>query len=310
MKKLITVVTPCFNEKNNIELIYKEVKKIFNEFKDIEYRHLFIDNASTDGTRLILKKLAIQDVKVQLILNSRNFGPIKSPYYGLMQAKGDAVILIVADLQDPPILIKDFIKLWSEGYKIVIGVKENTEEKGIMSLARKIYYIIITKISEIKLEKNYTGFGIYDKVIIDELNKIQSPFPYFRGLISEIGFEIKRVKYFQPLRKKGKSKYSFYNLYQVAMLGITSHSFIPLRIATILGFIIGFISLLTSVSYLILKIIYWDKFPLGVASILIAIFFFASVQIFFIGILGEYIGAVLLMVKKGPLVVEEERINL
>lgn len=310
MNKTITVVTPCFNEEENIFLVYEKVKKVFLDIPNISYRHLFIDNSSFDKTRIILRGLASEDSRVQIILNSRNFGPIRSPYYGLMQAEGDAVILLVADLQDPPELIKEFIRHWINGYKIVIGVKPQTEESGIMFYLRKLYYFLISKISEVDLIKNYTGFGLYDRVVINELKKIDTPYPYFRGLISEVGFSIKQIQYFQPLRKGGESKYSLYNLYQVAMLGITSHSLVPLRLATFFGFFIAIFCLIAAIGYLCLKFLYWDRFPLGIATILIAIFFFASVQIFFIGILGEYIGAILMQVKKRPLVIEEERINL
>lgn len=307
--KRISIVTPCFNEVDNISIIYKQVKSVLSTIENISYEHIFIDNNSTDGTRELLRELSKLDANVKLILNSRNFGPIRSPYYGLMQANGDAVILIVADLQDPPELIRAFIDSWLDGYKIVIGVKKSTEEKGIISHIRRLYYYLITKISDVELIKNYTGYGLYDKSVIDMLRDLDVSYPYFRGLISEIGFPIKRIPYFQPLRKIGKTKYSFYNLYQVAALGITSHSLIPLRLATFSGFFVSIVSLIIALIYLILKIFYWNSFPLGIASILIAIFFFAAIQLFFIGILGEYIGSILIQSKKFPMVVELERVN-
>ena len=309
MNKTITVVTPCFNEEDNILVLYTKVKNEFKKIPEYNYKHLFIDNSSIDNSKKILRELAKNDLNVQVIFNTRNFGAIRSPYYGLLQGKGDALIFMVCDLQDPPELIQTFIKCWENGDKVVIGVKNRTEEVGVMSYIRLFYYKLIDKISEIKLIKNFTGYGLYDRSIIDELLKIDSPYPYFRGLISEIGFSVREIPYYQPLRKNGISKYSIYNLYQVAMLGITSHSLVPLRVATFVGFFISILCLIISLGYLFLKILYWDRFPLGIATLLVALFFFASVQIFFIGILGEYIATILLQVKKRPLVFEEERIN-
>lgn len=307
--KTISIVTPCFNEEDNVRALYFKVKMEMQKFPNLIYDHIFIDNLSTDRTRVILQELATEYKNIKLIFNSRNFGPIRSPYYGLLQSNSDATVLMVADLQDPPELLPEFIKYWGEGYKVVIGAKNTTEEVGFMRLARKSYYSLINKIADIELIKNYTGFGLYDRNVLDQLRVFDVSYPYLRGLISEIGYPIKLVPYYQPLRKNGKSKYSFYNLYQVAMLGVTSHSLVPLRIATFAGFFIAIVSLLISAAYLLLKIIYWNNFPLGIATVLIAIFFLASVQIFFIGILGEYIGAILIETRKRPLVVEEKRIN-
>ena len=309
MKKKISIVTPCFNEENNVEALYQEVRKIFAELGTFKYEHIFIDNASKDRTPAILRKLAASDRNVKVILNARNFGHIRSPFYALLQANGDAVILMVADLQDPPHLIKEFVKKWQEGFKVVIGVKEQSEESPLMFKVRKMYYGLINRLSDTELVKNYTGFGLYDKKIVDILRDMRDPYPYFRGLISEIGFEQCRIPYRQPLRKRGITKNNFYTLYDMAMLGITSHSKIPLRLATMLGFVTSFLSLVVALVYLVYKLVFWNSFSLGIAPMVIGVFFFASVQLFFIGIIGEYIGTIYTQVLKRPLVVEKERIN-
>jgi glycosyltransferase involved in cell wall biosynthesis len=242
-------------------------------------------------------------------LNARNFGHIRSPFYALLQSTGDAVILLVADLQDPPHLIKEFVKKWEEGFKVVIGIKEQSDESAIMFGVRKMYYALINRLSDTELVKNFTGFGLYDKTIIDVLREMHDPYPYFRGLISEIGFDQYRIPYRQPSRKRGITKNNFYSLYDMAMLGITSHSKIPLRLATMLGFVTSFLSLVVAFVYLVYKLIFWNSFSLGIAPMVIGVFFFASVQLFFIGIIGEYMGTIYTQVLKRPLVVEKERIN-
>lgn len=306
---LISVVSPCYNEEANVEEIYKQVKHIFVEMNKYTYEHIFIDNASKDGTVEILKKIAAVDKNVKIIVNSRNFGHVRSPYYGMLQASGDAVIFLASDLQDPPSLIMEFVRKWEEGYKIVLGVKAKSHETAIMFLVRKTYYDFLNKLSEIELTKNSTGFGLYDKKVVNILREINDPYPYFRGLISEIGFESAKIEYSQPTRKRGISKNNFYTLYDIAMLGITNHSKIPLRIATILGFATALVSLLVAFAYFIYKLIYWHNFSLGVAPVVIGLFFFSSVQLIFLGIIGEYIGSIYTQVLRRPLVVEKERIN-
>lgn len=309
-KKHISIVTPCFNEEDNLEEVYKRVKEIFNsQAKKYTYDHIFIDNASLDSSPAILRKLAEKDKNVKVIFNARNFGHIRSPYYGLLQAGGDAVMLIVSDLQDPPELIPDFLTKWEEGFKVVIGVKNQSEESSVFFLIRKIYYNIVSRLSEIKLIKNFTGFGLYDKKVIEILKKIDDPYPYFRGLVCDIGFESCQIPYLQPVRKRGFTKNNFYTLYDMAMLGITNHSKIPLRLAALSGFLLSAISLLLAIGQLVLKLIYWNTYAMGISTVVIGIFFFASVQLFFIGIIGEYIGAIHTQVLKRPLVVEKERIN-
>lgn len=307
--KRISIVTPCYNEQDNVEELYTRVKKIFADIPDYHYEHIFIDNNSADNTVAILKKIAAQDKNVKLIINSRNFGHIRSPYYALLQAKGEAVILIVADLQDPPEMIKDFIEKWQQGYKIVIGVKTNSQESRLMFAIRKIYYNLVSRIADIRLVKNFTGFGLYDQAVINLLRSLDESYPYFRGLIAELGFEIATLPYNQPRRKRGITKNNFYTLYDLAMLGITNHSKVPLRLATMLGFIFSIIGFSISIIYFFLKLFFWDKFSTGIAPVLIGVFFFSSVQLFFIGLLGEYIVSMQTRLMRRPLVIEKERIN-
>ncbi|RYF18460.1 MAG: glycosyltransferase [Comamonadaceae bacterium] len=305
----ITVVTPCFNEEDNVEELYRRARAVLEAVPDLEYAHLFIDNASTDQTVEILRRLAAEDPRVKVIVNARNFGHIRSPYHGLMEAPGEAVILLVADLQDPPELMAEFIAKWRAGAKVVVGVKPSAEESKLMFTVRRMYYRMVTRIADVKLIQNFTGFGIYDRRVLEELRRIGDPYPYFRGLIAEVGFEPLQIPYNQPRRKRGITKNNFYTLYDIAMLGITSHSRVPLRLATMAGFALSAVSLLVSVIYLLLKLMFWEQFSIGTAPILIGMFFFASAQLFFIGLLGEYVGAILRHVSNRPLVVERERIN-
>lgn len=307
--KLISVVTSCYNEEDNVEEVYKQVKAVFEGLEDYLYEHIFIDNASTDSTVSILKKLAKTDNNIKIIVNTRNFGHIRSPYYAMLQARGDAVISIVSDLQDPPSMIADFIKKWEEGYKIVIGIKEKSEESFFIFNVRKYYYKLINRLSETELIKNFTGFGLYDKVVIDNLRKLDDPYPYFRGLIAELGFETAKITYKQPKRKRGITKNNFYTLFDMAMLGITNYSKVPLRIATFVGFGASAISLFVGLFYFVYKLVFWKSFVLGSAPLIVGLFFFAAVQLFFIGIIGEYIGSIHTQILKRPLVIEKERIN-
>jgi glycosyltransferase involved in cell wall biosynthesis len=306
---LISVVTPCFNEEENVEEVYRQVQKVIACLDGYSYEHIFIDNASSDATVNIIKRLAREDKHVKLIVNSRNFGHIRSPYHALLQARGDAVILLVADLQDPPGLIRDFVNKWEEGYKIVLGVKTQSRETPAMFMVRKLYYDFIGRLSDIQLTKNNTGFGLYDRQIIETLRVIDDPYPYFRGLVSEIGFESAKIEYTQPSRLRGITKNNFYTLYDIAMLGITNHSKVPLRLATMLGFLMSALSFLIAAGYFVAKLVFWNYFSLGIAPRVIGLFFFSSVQLFFIGIIGEYVGSIQTQVLKRPLVIEKERVN-
>jgi glycosyltransferase involved in cell wall biosynthesis len=307
--KLISVVTPCYNEEDNVKELYSQVKSIFDDLQGYSYEHIFIDNASKDGTISILKEIAGKDKNVKIIVNARNFGHIRSPYHAILQARGDAAISISADLQDPPSMIADFIKKWEEGYKIVVGVKSKSEENPIMFAIRKLYYKLIERYAETEQIKNFTGFGLYDREFVDILKNLDEPYPYFRGLITEMGFERAEIEFTQPKRKKGKTKNNFYTLYDMAMLGFVNHSKVPLRMATFVGFSVAIFSLLVAVAYFVYKLVFWQSFQLGMAPMVIGIFFFAAVQLFFIGIIGEYIGAIYTQVKNRPLVIEKERIN-
>jgi len=309
VKKLISVMMPCYNEAENVEQAYREVRRIFENLPQYDYEHIFIDNASTDQTVDILKRLAAEDRRLKIIVNTRNFGHIRSPYHGILQAGGAAVICLASDLQEPPSLIPEFLKCWEQGFKMVRGVKSQSEESALMFAIRKMYYNFINRVSDIKLLKNSTGFGLYDRCVIEELRKIDDPYPYFRGLVSDIGFPSHEIEYTQPTRKRGISKNNFYTLYDIAMLGITNHSKVPLRLATMLGFAMAIASFLIAMGYLVAKLIFWDQFSLGTAPLIIGLFFLGSVQLFFIGIIGEYIGAIYTQVQKRPLVVEKERIN-
>jgi glycosyltransferase involved in cell wall biosynthesis len=310
MKKLISVMTPCYNEEDNIEDLYSQVKTIFeNQLSGYDYEHVFIDNCSKDRTVDILKMLARKDPKVKIIVNARNFGFVRSSYYGLIQPDGDAVIFLMADLQDPPSLIVDFVTKWEEGYKVVQGVRKNSRESFVLFKVKKLYYYVLSVISDVQLTRDTTGFGLYDKCVIQSLRKIDDPYPYFKGLISELGFGIAEVEYVSAARKRGVSSANFFMLYDFALLGITSHSRVPIRVATMSGFIMSVLSIFVAIAYLVAKLINPNFLPIGIASLHITIFFFAAVQLFFIGIIGEYIGLIHLRSLKRPLVVERERVN-
>lgn len=311
MPKLLSIVTPCYNEEENVEALCAAIREATASLgPGWDYEHIFIDNASKDGTVKAVKAVAARDPRVKLIVNTRNFGHIRSPYHGLLQAHGDAVMLMASDLQDPPSLIPEFVKKWEEGFKVVIGVKTESEETAAMFAVRKAYYNLIGRISDVQLVKNYTGFGLYDRQVIQALRKIDDPYPYFRGLIAELGFDMARITFKQPARLRGISANNFYTLYDMAMLGITSHSKVPLRLVTMSGFVMSALSLLTAIGYLVAKLFWWYSMPFGFAPLLIGVFFFGSLQLFFMGLIGEYIGFIYTQILKRPLVVEKERVNL
>lgn len=307
--KLISILTPCFNEQENVREVYQQVKAVFAGLGTYRYEHLFIDNASTDNTVAILKELAATDTNVKIIVNSRNFGQLRSPFHGLFQTNGDAVIGVVADLQDPPSLIPELLKKWEEGYRLVLAVKGGSEESRLMYAIRTVYYRLIGQLSELRQLQHCTGFGLYDRIVIEALRRMKDPYPYFRGMIMEVGFEFATVQYQQPARKRGLTKNNFFTLYDLAMLGITTHSKVPLRLATMSGFCLALLSLMIAFGYLVAKLIWWDHIPFGFAPLLIGTFFAFAVQLFFIGLLGEYIGTVQTYVMNRPLVFEKERIN-
>jgi len=309
MRRLISIVSGCYNEAGNVEELVSRVAKVMDTLPSYDYEQIIIDNASTDGTQEILRKLVSGNPRLKVILNARNFGHIRSPYHGMMQAGGDAVIYLASDLQEPPELIPDFVKKWEEGAKAVVAIKDSSDESPLFFAVRKLYYRLVEGLAETRTIQNFTGFGLYDRTIMEYCRSLQDPYPYFRGLIAEIGLPVERVSYHQPLRTRGFTKNNLYTLYDMAMLGITNFSKVPLRLAAMLGFVMAIMSLLVALVYLIYKLVFWYSLPVGTAPLVIGLFFFASVQLFFIGILGEYIGAIHTQVLRRPLVVEKERIN-
>jgi len=310
--KRISIVSSCYNEELNVEELCQRVKAQMELFKDkYDYEQIIIDNCSTDNTAEKLRGFAQKDKNIKIILNTRNFGHIRSPYWGIINASGDAIIYLASDLQDPPELIPEFIKKWEAGYKVAIGVKNKSEEFPLFFLIRNMFYSLIRKIADDDTEmiKNYTGFGLYDKQIIDIVRSIDDPYPYFRGLIAELGFEKAIIPFCQPTRKRGFTKNNFYTLYDNAMIGIVKHSKVPLRMVAFIGFILSTLSMLIAIGYFLYKLFFWDSFEMGMAPVVIGLFFFASIQLFSLGILGEYIGAIYVRVNKKPLVIEKERIN-
>lgn len=308
-QKLVTIVTGCYNEVENVRPLYEALQAIFTTRPQYRFEILYIDNASQDGTQHILRAIAAEDSSVKVILNARNFGHIRSPMHGLMEARGDALIIMASDFQDPPEMISQFLDQWEAGHKVVMGVKEKSEESWLLYQLREQYYRMLARMSDVKLVNQTTGFGLYDRVVVEAIRKIDDPYPYFRGLIADVGFEPARVPFTQPRRARGISSQNWYSLYDIAFLGIVNHSKIPLRIATILGFCLACLSMLTATGYLIYKLLYWDSFSVGVAPVLIGFFLLSSVQLVFIGIVGEYIGSIWTQVRHHPYVTEKERIN-
>ncbi len=307
--KTISVITGCFNEEDNVEELYVRVRAVMEGLGRYRYEHIFIDNASTDGTVAVLKRLAAVDSNVKIIVNARNFGHIRSPMHAFHQAAGDAVVGMAADLQDPPEMIADMIREWENGFSMVLAIKRSSQENPLMFWIRKRYYRLVNRLSSIETFENFTGFGLYDRRVVDLVKSFADPYPYFRGMIAEIGLPHKEIYFDQPARQRGLTKNDFYTLYDMAMLGITNHSKLPLRVATMLGFFLSALFLLVGLGYLIAKLVFWDRFSLGTAPLLVGLFLFGSVQLFFIGILGEYIGAIHTQVLHRPLVIERERLN-
>jgi polyisoprenyl-phosphate glycosyltransferase len=305
----ICIMSPCFNEVGNIRELYTRIRAATAQFPQYEFEHLFIDNRSTDGTVQALRQLAAEDPTVKVILNARNFGHIRSPFHGLLQAGGDAIIGMASDLQDPPELIPEMIRQWEAGSLMVLGMKTSSDENRLMYWIRTRYYRLIKRLSEMETLEHVTGFGLFDRKVIEIMRSFDDAYPYGRGMISEIGLPHTTIEYHQPTRRHGFTKNNFYTLYDMAMLGITNVSKVPLRLMTGFGFACALVSILTSLGYFIYKLLFWNSFSVGIAPIAIGLFFFASVQLVFIGILGEYVAATHTQVLKRPLVIEAERIN-
>jgi len=307
--KGISVVTPCYNEELNVAEVYQRVKAVFEPLTQYHYEHIFIDNASRDNTLGVLRLLASQDRRVKVIVNARNFGHLRSPMHAMLQASGDAVILLFSDLQDPPELLTQMIGHWENGTPVVLAIKQTSDENGLMFWLRTRYYELVNRLAELETYQNFTGFGLYDRKVMDIIRTFNDPYPYFRGMIAEIGLPNVKLIYNQKRRMRGITKNNFYTLYDLAMLGITNFSKVPLRLLTILGFACSLLSILFSAIYFFYKLLFWNNFSVGIAPLVIGIFFFGSVQLLFIGILGEYIGAIHTQVLRRPLVIERERIN-
>jgi len=310
----ISVVTACFNEEDNIAEVHRQVREVLESLpprggEPYTWEHLFIDNASSDRTVEILREICMKDKCVKVIVNTRNFGHIRSPFHGLLEANGEAVISIVADLQDPPEMIREFVSQWEQGHRVVCGVKKESLERKSMFFMRTLYYKVLGRLSDVPLIENFTGFGLYDRVVMDKLREVDDPYPYFRGLICDLGYDRVEIPYKQPDRRRGITKNNFYTLYDMAMLGLTNHSKVPLRLATMAGFVLALVALIVALVYLVLKLAFWQSFDLGLAPLLLGIYFFGSVQLLFIGVLGEYILSIHTQVYHRPLVVEKERIN-
>ena len=309
MKK-ISVLIPCYNEAENVGPISRAVTEILEkELPQYDYELVFIDNDSTDGTRDIIWGLCADNPRIKAILNARNFGQFNSPYYGMLQVTGDCVIEMVADFQDPVEMIPKYIHEWEKGYKIVIGIKTSSKENRLMYWLRSCYYKTIKKLSDVEQIEHFTGSGLYDREFIEVLRNLDDPTPFLRGIVAELGYRRKEIPYEQPRRRAGKTHNNFYRLYDAAMLSVTSYTKAGLRLATIFGSICAVVSMLIAMVYLVMKLIWWDRFPAGMAPMLIGMLFLGSVQLFFIGFLGEYIMSINQRVMKRPLVIEEERIN-
>ena len=309
MKK-ISVLIPCYNEAENVGPISTAVTEILEkELPQYDYELVFIDNDSTDGTRDIIRGLCADNPRIKAILNARNFGQFNSPYYGMLQVTGDCVIEMVADFQDPVEMIPKYIHEWEKGYKIVIGIKTSSKENRLMYWLRSCYYKTIKKLSDVEQIEHFTGSGLYDREFIEVLRNLDDPTPFLRGIVAELGYRRKEIPYEQPRRRAGKTHNNFYRLYDAAMLSVTSYTKAGLRLATIFGSICAVVSMLIAMVYLVMKLIWWDRFPAGMAPMLIGMLFLGSVQLFFIGFLGEYIMSINQRVMKRPLVIEEERIN-
>lgn len=308
--KTISVMVPTYNEEGNVELLHAAIIEEFKtNVKNYDYEIVFIDNCSKDKTREKLVELCKKDKKVKAIFNAKNFGQLKSPYYGLLQTTGDCSIMMVADFQDPVEMIHKFIKEWENGYKIVIGIKNKSKENKIFYFLRTCYYKLIKKIASTEQIEHFTGFGLYDKEFINVLRDLNDSMPYLRGIISEIGFDRKEINYEQPRRLHGKSKNDFFSLYDIGMLGFTSYSKVAIRLATLLGFTIAGTSFLIGLIYIVLKLLFWDVFIAGTIPIAIGVFFMGAVQLLFLGLIGEYVLNINIRVMNRPLVVEERRIN-
>lgn len=303
----VTIVLPCYNEALNVEELHSQLTAVCDELDGFTFCFLFIDNASTDGTAEILRGISVRDPRVQVIVNARNFGHIRSPFHAMLEAEGDCIITMATDLQDPPDLIPDFLRHWSSGQSVVVGQKIGSDESRLFFLVRSIYYRLIGRLARVEMLQHVTGFGLYDRRIIEIFRSFNDPYPYTRGMITEVGLPFLTIPYHQPARRRGLTKNNFLTLFDMAMLAVTTYSSLPLRFATLVGFALSGLSLIVALGYLVAKLLFWYSLPAGYAPAVIGIFFLGSVQIFLIGLVGEYINAILTHVRSRPLVVERER---
>jgi len=310
LPKVITIMTPCYNEELNVRELHRRLMAVAAGFPQYRFEHLFIDNASTDHTVSILRQMAAEDPSVKVIVNARNVGPDRSGMHALLQAQGDAIGVLVADLQDPPELFADMIRAWENGAPIVAAIKKSSDENGLMFRIRTAYYRLVARLTNVRIMEHFTGFGFYDRSVIDKIrNDFRDPYPYLRGIIAELGLPVTRVEYNQNRRERGITSQNFYTLYDFAMLGITNLSKVPLRLVIFIGFISAFISFLTGMFYLVYKLVFWANFNVGIAPVVLGLFFLGSVQLIALGIIGEYVGSIHTLVLRRPLVTEKERIN-
>lgn len=307
--KTISLVSGCYNEADNLEELFSRVWAVAAKHPEYSWEYVVIDNCSTDKSAEILRETAAKEPRLKVIFNVRNFGHIRSPYHAILQTRGDAIICLASDLQDPPEFIENFLPKWEAGWKVVAAIKNESKESALFFAARRLYYRVIDRLSDVDLLRNFTGFGLYDRAVIELMREADDPYPYFRGQISEFGFPVARIPFTQERRKRGFSKNNFYTLFDLAMLGFTNHTKVPLRLASMAGFLMSMLCLGVSLGYLLYKVFNWDSFSLGTAPVVVGLFFIGSVQLFFIGVIGEYIGAIHTKVTRRPLVVERERLN-
>jgi glycosyltransferase involved in cell wall biosynthesis len=310
MSKTISIVTPCYNEEGGIAECYEAVRKIFDEqLTDHAHEHIFIDNDSADKTVSILKGIAARDRRVKIIVNARNFGHARSPHYAILQARGDAVVPVLADLQTPATLLPEMVAHWNNGYKVVVAIRRASIEGFIKRNIRKAFYAIIGRLSKVEQIPNYIGYGLYDRQVIDVMRSLYEPDPYFRGLVPEIGFKRAIVEYDQPERRHGRSRNSFSDLIDLAFVALSTHSKAPMRLMTMTGIVVAGMSAFAGLVYLGLKLLYWDQIPIGITPLLLATFFLGAIQLLALGLIGEYVALLLQYARRFPLVVERERVN-
>jgi glycosyltransferase involved in cell wall biosynthesis len=309
-RKLITIISPCFNEELNVRELHRRVLETAAELPEYRFEHLFVDNASTDRTVAVLREMAAEDPSIKVIVNTRNFGAPRSAMHALLLAQGDAVGNLFADLQDPPELFVQMIREWEKGIPVVAAIKNSSDESGLMYRVRTFYYRLVARLTDVEVIEHFTGFGLFDRSVVEKIRaEYRDPYPYFRGMIAELGLPYAKVYYNQKRRKRGITKNNFYSLYDFAMLGITNLSKVPLRIVIFGGFISAIISFVLGVFYLVYKLVFWYRFTVGVAPLVLGLFFLGSVQLIALGIIGEYVGSIHTLVLNRPLVTEKERIN-